>query len=198
MIRLALPDTVAVLGNICERAIMPIMPPKQQKNHQQNRLAECSSVLIKMSHLLKNLVTSCLKKKEDFLLRQDKEHSHKPFCLIWFVSKLSIDNDIQNPHAYFCNDNLILVLHTLIAQQPKMIFNIFIREPHKWKGIYRQLNPAVDQDTLDIQHCCPSEPAGPGSWAEASTPCWASITQRHSFEALLCSTHHLCACCTMQ
>lgn len=118
------------------------------------------------------------------MLRQDKEHSHKPFCLLWFVSKLSIDNGIQNPHAYFCNDNLILVLHALIAQQPKMIFNIFIREPHKWKGIYGQLNPAVDQDTLDIQHCCPSEPAGPGSWGRSEH----TMLSQHHAEALIWGT----------
>lgn len=68
-----------------------------------------------------------------YLLRQEKEHSQSslPVSSLWanFQQATALKT-----HACFYKDNLILILHTVTAQQPYVIICIFMGEPQRDHG----------------------------------------------------------------
>lgn len=116
-----------------------------------------------------------------WVLRQDEQHSHNPVCLLRFVSKLSTSNSTENPHAYFCKDNQILILHTITAQQPRVIICIFMREPQREHG--------ENWSQLWIQTHGMHSPAVPQNLAQALRWQWKLHAEPRS-EPLLFPTQH--------
>lgn len=109
------------------------------------------------------------------VLRQDEERSHNPVCQLQFVSKLSTGNSSENPRVCFCKDNLILILHTMPAQQPHVTVSIFMGEPQREHG--------ESCSQLWTQPCSPPgpSPGTQGQWKLRAEP---------SSQPLLCPAQH--------